>query len=243
MDAWGRAARAMSCGGRAVWRWRGVGEAGAQRANGDGCRIARGRAPRHTAPSAPMGSPPPPPCARTQTGPFHYNSTVTRGKIFFGTVDFSWVRLPSAPGIQISVLVIYPNASPPNITPSSSPGHRTPAVSGAHVWAEWLHHPCLLGGPQQGDKKWEKRETTGRRKGKRLPGAPGALTHSLQVNPPPLCDIPSGCCSFTGPWTVTRSSVRMLRRVTAFCRPLRPVLLLVSFPRSRSPVVGVLGLC
>ena len=26
-------------------------------------------------------------------------------------------------------------------------------------------------------------------------------------------------------------------------RPLRPVLLLVSFPRSRSPVVGVLGLC
>ena len=61
--------------------------------------------------------------------------------------------------------------------------------------------------------------------------------------PPPLCDIPSGRCSFTGPWTVTRSSLRMLRRVTAFCRPLRPVLLLVSFPRSRSPVVGALGLC
>ena len=59
----------------------------------------------------------------------------------------------------------------------------------------------------------------------------------------PLCDIPSGCCSFTAPWTVTRSSLRMLRRVAAFCRPLRPVLLLVSFPRSRSPVVGVLGLC
>ena len=59
----------------------------------------------------------------------------------------------------------------------------------------------------------------------------------------PLCDIPLGCCSFTGPWTVTRSSLRMLRRVAAFCRPLRPVLLLVSFPRLRSPVVGVLGLC
>ena len=53
--------------------------------------------------------------------------------------------------------------------------------------------------------------------------------------PPPLCDIPSGCCSFTGPWTVTRSSLRMLRRAAAFCWPLRPVLLLVSFPRSRSP--------
>ena len=59
--------------------------------------------------------------------------------------------------------------------------------------------------------------------------------------PPPPCDIPSGCCFFTGPWTVTRSSLRMLRRVAAFCRPLRPVLLLVSFPRSRSPVVGVPG--
>ena len=55
----------------------------------------------------------------------------------------------------------------------------------------------------------------------------------------PLVDIPSGCCSFTGRWTFTRSSLRTLRRVTAFCRPLRPVLLLVSFPRSRSPVVGV----
>ena len=60
---------------------------------------------------------------------------------------------------------------------------------------------------------------------------------------PPLCDIPSGCCSFTGPWTVTRSSLRMLRRVATFCRPLRPVLLLVSFLRSRSPAVGVPGLC
>ena len=38
----------------------------------------------------------------------------------------------------------------------------------------------------------------------------------------------------------------MLRWVAAFCRPLRPLrplLLLVSFPRSRSPVVGVLGWC
>ena len=59
----------------------------------------------------------------------------------------------------------------------------------------------------------------------------------------PLCDSPSGRCFFTGPWAVTHSSLRMLRRVAALCRPLRPVLLLVSFPRSRSPVVGVLGLC
>ena len=59
---------------------------------------------------------------------------------------------------------------------------------------------------------------------------------------PPLCDIPSGCCFFTWPWTVTHFYLRMLRRVAAFCRLLRPVLLLVLFLHSRSPVVGVLGL-
>ena len=35
--------------------------------------------------------------------------------------------------------------------------------------------------------------------------------------PAPLCDVPSGCCFFTGPWTATRSSLRTLRRVAAFC--------------------------
>ena len=82
--------------------------------------------------------------------------------------------------------------------------------------------------------------------GERLIGAAkGTQTNTMALcqPPPPPCDIPSGCCFFTGPWTVTRSSLRMLRRVAVFCRPLRPVLLLVSFPRSRSPVVGVPGLC
>ena len=78
-------------------------------------------------------------------------------------------------------------------------------------------------------------------------GPPSSKTPHAIIKPymhsAPLCDIPSGCCSFTGPWTVTRSSLRMLRRIAAFCRPLRPVLLLVSCPRSRSPVVGVPGLC
>ena len=39
-------------------------------------------------------------------------------------------------------------------------------------------------------------------------GGGGAMYPST---PPPPCDIPSGCCFFTGPWTVTRSSLRMLR--------------------------------
>ena len=42
----------------------------------------------------------------------------------------------------------------------------------------------------------------------------------------PLCDIPFSYCFFTGPWTVIRSSLRMLRRVASFCWPLWPVLLL-----------------
>ena len=58
---------------------------------------------------------------------------------------------------------------------------------------------------------------------------------------PPLCDIPSGCCFFTGPWTVTRFFPSHAASVAVFCRPLRPVFLLVSFSRWRSPVVGVLG--
>ena len=28
------------------------------------------------------------------------------------------------------------------------PGCLTPAFSGAHKWAEMLHNPCILGGPQ-----------------------------------------------------------------------------------------------
>ena len=59
-------------------------------------------------------------------------------------------------------------------------------------------------------------------------------SRSIFLYPYPLCDIPSGCCSFTGPWTVTRSSLRMVCRVAAFCRPLRPVLLLVSPPHTHT---------
>ena len=76
-----------------------------------------------------------------------------------------------------------------------------------------------------------------------FPGLGGWVGGFQASHSAPLCHIPSRCCFFTGPWTVTRSSLRVLRRVAAFCWPLRPVLLLVSFPRSRSPVVGVLGLC
>ena len=91
--------------------------------------------------------------------------------------------------------------------------------------------------------------------GKRTPQAPPSTKKKhppppLWTKSPPCVTFrffsrhhPLGCCSYTGPWTVTRSSLRMLRRVAVFCRPLRPVLLLVAFPRSRSPVVGALGLC
>ena len=50
--------------------------------------------------------------------------------------------------------------------------------------------------------------------------------------------LPFACCSV---WLLflygaLDSRLFFLRRVAAFCQPLRPVLLLVSFPRSRSPV-------
>ena len=48
-------------------------------------------------------------------------------------------------------------------------------------------------------------------------GGVGVGRRGFWLPSPPLCDIPSGCCSFTGPWTVTRSSLRMLRRVATFC--------------------------
>ena len=47
-----------------------------------------------------------------------------------------------------------------------------------------------------------------------------------------------------GPWTITRSSLRVLRRVAVFWRPLRPVFQLVSFPRPPPPPHPAgLGVC
>ena len=35
---------------------------------------------------------------------------------------------------------------------SVNSGCLTPTISGAQMWAEWLHHRCLLGGPHMGTK-------------------------------------------------------------------------------------------
>ena len=71
---------------------------------------------------------------------------------------------------------------------------------------------------------------------------PALSVFGSSIDPP--CDIQSICGFFTGPWTVTRSSLRVLHPVAAFRRPRRPVLLLVSVSllRPRCPVAGVLGL-
>ena len=114
-----------------------------------------------------------------------------------------------------------------------------------------VHTPPSSGRSQPASLRFHVREaqvpcSSTRCPGRPPPTLPHSVGHACAGRVPcwyPLCDIPSACCSFTGPWTVTRSSLRMLRRVAAFCRPLRPVLLLVSFPRSRIPLVGVLGLC
>ena len=52
---------------------------------------------------------------------------------------------------------------------------QRPAVSGAHVRAEWLRHPCLLRGPQHGDKRRTRDGTTGEHRGA-LADAGGKVT-------------------------------------------------------------------
>ena len=85
-----------------------------------------------------------------------------------------------APGIQINGPATHPNALPPNITPSSSPGSLTPAVSGAHVWAGWLHHLCLLGGSQtRGQKMRKKGGQLGGNRGELCPARPA---HAWRAN-------------------------------------------------------------
>ena len=71
------------------------------------------------------------------------------------------------------------------------------------------------------------------------------LRRSPAARPPPRppCVTLRRVAVSLRPWTVTRSSLRVLRRVATLCRPLRPVFLLVSFSCSQGPVVGVLGWC
>ena len=62
----------------------------------------------------------------------------------------------------------------------------------------------------------------------------GGAERRRRGHPPPCVTFRPVVVSLRGPWTVTRSSLRMLRRVAAFCRPLRPVLLLVPPPPKKS---------
>ena len=134
-------------------------------------------------------------------------------------------RVPGSASRVNATAIHIPTLPPPNTTPP----------------AQATEPPPSRGVP--GTKNGERGGHPGGNRGTLCP-AHARRAHVPSLPPPcPLCDSPSGCCSFTGPWTVTRSPLRMLRRVAAFCRPLRPVLLLVSFPRSRRPVVGVPGLC
>ena len=90
-------------------------------------------------------------------------------------------RLPGAAGIPIDVPAIDPNALPPKHHSLLQPRPPKPCRLGAHMWAEWLRHPFLLGRPQHGDRKWEKRGDDWETQGKTLPGAPGVLTYSQRL--------------------------------------------------------------
>ena len=71
-------------------------------------------------------------------------------------------RLASKSMFRPSIPILYP----PNITPSSRPGYLTPAISGAHRWAEWLYHPCLLRGLNTGTKNGKRGGQPGENMGK-----------------------------------------------------------------------------
>ena len=195
--------------------------------------------PQPPGPAFAKRRPPPRPPSFTRT-----QSTRTRGPLFRSPSDTR--PLPVRPERICPVVPPPPPACPVPVLQCSSGGggmtgtarphdcgpHRARAGgSAARLWPRpfgWTNAPRTVTAPSSAvidQEGW-------------------ALRTAIHNNwTPPLCDIPSRCCFFTGPWTVTRSSLRMLRRVAAFCRPLRPVLPLVSFPRSRSPVVGVPGLC
>ena len=146
---------------------------------------------------------------------------------------------------------------PPTAAPEASQG--TPPIGrftveggggGAHSPQPRAVPGCPFAAPQ----RWNVRSGQQRnvRSGERGTDIPLSPTTPHPPPPAPFTPIPVGrhpppprvtfrrvVAPLRGPWTVTRSSLRMLRRVAAFCRPLRRVLPLVSFPRSRSPVVGV----
>ena len=137
-----------------------------------------------------------------------------------------------ARGIQINALS--------NVSQCFTPDHHsllqprlplTPAVSGAPVWAEWLHHPCRLGGPQHGDKKWRKR---GDDRGKI--GAPGAITYSHSPHIPLLhCagDTVSGSDASWAPCGPLKTPAVPSRRPSA-SRAVRPA---PRHPGARPPVL------
>ena len=89
--------------------------------------------------------------------------------------------------------------------------------------------------------------------GPATPPPPATHPHFCRCHAPPrptpmdhpptkLCEVPLGCGFFTGPWTVTRSSLRMLRRVNAFDRCTR-CFLRCRFSASGAQQLGNWGLC
>ena len=148
--------------------------------------------------------------------------------------------IPRAPGATAYLPCVGHRALPDLCGAGPAAGactsHRRPEQSPEpEVWRRWSETRPVV------------RSRVGPRTAASCPETP------IACNRYPRCDV--GCWFFTGLWTVTRSSLRMLRRVAALIQRLRPEPLLVSFPRSRSPgagvpfarqrrrVVGVLRLC
>ena len=129
--------------------------------------------------------------------------------------------------------------------PHASRVHRTPFPQRCrgHRRTRRPSHPIRRSRPSyhSGAKgAWGQRGAGGHRgnaiggRGVSVPNSP-PFAHQLsrRLNGTPRVTFRRVVVSLRGPG---QCSLRMLRRVAASCRPLRPLLLLVSFRRSRSPV-------
>ena len=88
------------------------------------------------------------------------------------------------------MVLLFKGITPPNQFPLHSRGYPkkggkirigclTPAFWEAHKWAEMLHHPCILGDPQQRGQNQSKKKN----KNKNFPMVSIILPTVLQTDP------------------------------------------------------------
>ena len=131
--------------------------------------------------------------------------------------------------------------APSALTPAPDPGPNRATPSGPVRSARqclpiWLLPVLAI------ERRGSSASSPGVRPGITHHGNPGPQIYTRLVRTRPPVWRSVWLLFLFGAWTVTRSSLGMLHWVAAFCGPVQPMFLLVSFLRWWSPVVDVLGL-